>query len=887
MKLEDITILDGSVKSIENIIEVNNNWKFINSDPQIFIEFDNPVIGIRIEAKNSQLFESDLIDVFFHDEKENYFTENKKIQFRRRFFKNTKTDVVFGGSYKYVRLDLEYKNVECSFDQLSIKPIYKTPNYTKEMEYNFKTENNDLLFVTHDLSNTGAPILAFNIIKTLQENGYFVGVVNLNSNKMTLQKKYIDTNINVVSIDGFYDARYDFVGAISVNRFDSVIEMKRNLYWEAARNCGISKVITNTVVSGAVVNELKDYGFLVVSLIHEMKNTINYYGFMQQGEQISKYSDYIIFPDETVKNDFEELYPEIYGKLVIRPQGVYLNRKFNEINLYEQSIYSYLGDTYVMGSGTAELRKGVDLFVNAAIILGKKNEKIKFVWTGDFHDLELKSWLDFQIEKSGMKDRIHFIPFISNSDLYKNILSKASAFWLVSREDPFPSVALEAMSYSVPVLGFESGGFATMAQDNRGTVVNEFNIADLVDSTISVLTNNNDLNQNSIKKFCDSLSFDEYVKFLQKVLESALIVQPDFNVYTSLNSSKVHYSELQNRYTYEQKMQSIKGAKTLLKRKVNPSSVVLLDTEIGSDNVGDAIIMSYCDSICENLFTSQKLIHVPTHIYDNKFESVEEYLKILCGTNIIYKHMEDSKQMVLPYNMKSLKNSCLLGVGMQQLGINEPTSEFTVKLLQLMLKNNFIHSVRDEETFNFLNSIGIKNVLNTGCPTMWNLTREHCEQIPSNKSNMVLTTITDYAKNETLDAYMLNILTQEYSQVYFWVQGLCVYNYVKNIFNCKKLKFIAPTLKDLDDFLDSHEVDYIGTRLHAGIRCLNKKKRSLVIGVDNRARAIHNDTNLPLIEREDLPNNLLSWIRSSFNTKIEMNFENIDLWKAQFEKVYG
>lgn len=554
MKLEDITVLDGSIKGIENIIEVNNNWKFINNDPQIFIEFDNPVIGIRIEAKNSQLFESDLIDVFFHDEKENYFTENKKIQFRRRFFKNTKTDVLFGESYKYVRLDLEYKNVECSFDQLRIEPIYKTPNYTKEMEYNFKIKNNNLLFVTHDLSNTGAPILAFNIIKKFQEDGYFVGVVNLNSNNVTLRKKYTDLDIDVISIDDFYDAQYDFVGAISLNRFDSVVEMKRNIYWEAARNCGISKVITNTVVSGAIVNELKDYGFLVVSLIHEMKNAINYFGFMQQGEQISKYSDYIIFPDETVKNDFEELYPEIYGKLVIRPQGVYLNREFNEINLNEQNIYSCLGDTYVMGSGTAELRKGVDLFVNAAIILGKKNEKIKFVWTGDFHDLELKSWLDFQIEKSGMKDRIHFIPFISNSDLYKNILSKASAFWLVSREDPFPSVALEAMSYSVPVLGFESGGFATMAQDNRGTVVNEFNIADLVDSTISVLTNNNDLNKNSIKKFCDSLSFDEYVKFLQKVLESALIVQPDFNVYTSLNSSKVHYSELQNRYTYEQKM---------------------------------------------------------------------------------------------------------------------------------------------------------------------------------------------------------------------------------------------------------------------------------------------------------------------------------------------
>ena len=47
---------------------------------------------------------------------------------------------------------------------------------------------------------------------------------------------------------------------------------------------------------------------------------------------------------------------------------------------------------------------------------------------------------------------------------------------------------------------------------------------------------------------------------------------------------------------------------------------------------------------------------------------------------------------------------------------------------------------------------------------------------------------------------------------------------------------MSPTLEAFDNLLESEiDLDYIGTRLHAGIRAIQKKRRSIIIGVDNRA----------------------------------------------------
>ena len=43
----------------------------------------------------------------------------------------------------------------------------------------------------------------------------------------------------------------------------------------------------------------------------------------------------------------------------------------------------------------------------------------------------------------------------------------------------------------------------------------------------------------------------------------------------------------------------------------------------------------------------------------------------------------------------------------------------------------YIHSVRDSFSEQMLNSMGITNVINTGCPTMWGITKELCQDISS------------------------------------------------------------------------------------------------------------------------------------------------------------
>lgn len=320
-----------------------------------------------------------------------------------------------------------------------------------------------------------------------------------------------------------------------------------------------------------------------------------------------------------------------------------------------------------------------------------------------------------------------------------------------------------------------------------------------------------------------------------------------------------------------------------IEKKINISrEAVLLDTAKGTDNIGDEIIMDYCEKICRKVLPKTNFHHIPTHIYSPKAEKIKDYIKILCGTNLIYTQMENSRQWSMPQDISNYRNICLLGVGMQQIGIELPMSDYSKKLLRFMLSTEYLHSVRDEETKKRLSEIGIKNVINTGCPTTWGLSREHCTKIPQNKASTVLTTITDYMRDPEKDSFLINILRKNYEKVYIWIQGQEDYEYLQMLVDVKEYDLIPPSLKELDNVLQNTDLDYVGTRLHAGIRSLNYGHRTLIIGVDNRARAMAKDINLPVIERQELETELEKWICSEQKMCIHIPEENILRWKKQF-----
>ena len=92
----------------------------------------------------------------------------------------------------------------------------------------------------------------------------------------------------------------------------------------------------------------------------------------------------------------------------------------------------------------------------------------------------------------------------------------------------------------------------------------------------------------------------------------------------------------------------------------------------------------------------------------------------------------------------------------------------------------------------------------------------------------------------------------------------------------------VPQLASLDECLEREAVDYVGTRLHAGIRAMQKGRRSLIIGIDNRAIEMGTDFNLPVVRRDDVAKSLQGRIDGSWETHIRLDHQAIRTWRGQF-----
>lgn len=316
------------------------------------------------------------------------------------------------------------------------------------------------------------------------------------------------------------------------------------------------------------------------------------------------------------------------------------------------------------------------------------------------------------------------------------------------------------------------------------------------------------------------------------------------------------------------------------------SLISIMDTAIASDNTGDFIIMESVEKELKNLFPNSFFIKYPTHELITKAskEKIQKSsFKIVGGTNLLSSNMNAYCQWKIGIkNSLFINKVILMGVGWWQYQ-NRPNF-YTKLLLNRVLSKQYIHSVRDKYTQQQLADIGIHNTVNTGCPTMWDLTEEHCLSIPTTKQDSVVFTLTDYSPKPTQDRLLIDILKKHYETVYFWAQGLDDARYFKELTSDHEgITVISPNLQAFNDLLASEKsIDYIGTRLHAGIKALQAQKRSIIIGIDNRAAEISKDSGLFVVPRTNIEK-LTSLITGSFRTEIKMPLQDIHSWREQFK----
>lgn len=313
-------------------------------------------------------------------------------------------------------------------------------------------------------------------------------------------------------------------------------------------------------------------------------------------------------------------------------------------------------------------------------------------------------------------------------------------------------------------------------------------------------------------------------------------------------------------------------------------TVICFDPAVSSCNLGDHII-SICarKNFINEMFRDAFLVDISTHLPISKkyFKVFPSCSKFVLGSNLLKANMLFGFRQwdISMSDARVIGPVTLVGCGWWQ--YQNAIDGYSARLLRTLLDGSQLHSVRDNYTLEKLGSIGIENVINTGCASMWGFTQEFCREIPKHKSENVVTTITDYDEDKQLDNKMLDILERNYKTVYLWPQGAKDGNYYAELGQRKNVVLIPPTLKAYEELLSRDDIEYVGTRLHGGIFALQHRKRAIIIGVDNRAAEKKKDFNIIVCERESIME-LESMINASFKTEITINQKGIEEFKEQF-----
>ena len=319
--------------------------------------------------------------------------------------------------------------------------------------------------------------------------------------------------------------------------------------------------------------------------------------------------------------------------------------------------------------------------------------------------------------------------------------------------------------------------------------------------------------------------------------------------------------------------------------------IMLLDTSVGTGNVGDNIIMECVDRELDYVMRDNFVYRMPTHL--PAFHSyavwrnssvVQNYTgcdyKFVGGSNLLVKDLltHYPQWNVNIFNYQPLAGCVLVGVGA---GAGDKTNGYTRRVYQKMLSHEYYHSVRDERSKEYVESLGLK-AINTGCVTMWALTPEFCAEIPTKKADNVVFTLTARGQADARDQKLIDTLRNNYDHVTVWLQGDGDERYFRMFRNTEGIEVIPPHKDAYHQVLQRENIEYVGTRLHGGIYALRHKKRAAIISIDERAASISADTGLVTLAKDDV-DGLDAMIRGEIAVRLNLPFDKIAQWKAQFE----
>jgi glycosyltransferase involved in cell wall biosynthesis len=319
-----------------------------------------------------------------------------------------------------------------------------------------------VLFVSHEASRTGAPMVLLHYLRWLRANTDLdFEILLLAGGPMADEFRAVAPTHQVEALGqgpfSYFEGGLAKAGFASVGQRLKVARARRSL----AGLGSFDALYLNSATSAFALQALPEVPPMVISHIHELDSAFAYWFPEPDRSTMLAATDWFVACAGVVGRNLIDNYgiPEdrvsCHYEFVDVPE-VDHERAANlraELDIPARA-------RLVGGSGVMNWRKAPDLFVQAAAAVCRAvpGDDVHFVWIGGPGDEPLP--IDQDLAKLGIADRVHFVgEVVDPMDLF----SQLDVFCLTSREDPYPLVMLEAAGIGVPIVAFPNGGVVEFA----------------------------------------------------------------------------------------------------------------------------------------------------------------------------------------------------------------------------------------------------------------------------------------------------------------------------------------------------------------------------------------------------------------------------------------
>ncbi len=355
-----------------------------------------------------------------------------------------------------------------------------------------------VLFISHDASRTGAPIVLLHFIRWIKQNSNFEFCIllkdsgHLHEDFSELGTTYLWNDNNTTQKSFTRRIFEKVVKKLFRQRKNSVTSKQRKLLYDLKEKYPVDLIYSNTVASHELLPILKqNFSVPIISHIHEMSFSINAFYPDSLNKKYIDIIDKIITVSKINAEQLIEYYSVPSGKISIVNEFIDV-ATFQLPKVSAQKVREQLSisdETFIVGgAGLTSWRKGIDLFVEVKrkLSLKYKELNIAFVWVGNL-DKITKQQYEYELGILGNTTKIYFVGQTNCPMDYFQIFD---VFLLSSREDPFPLVCLEAASLSKPLLCFEKAGGISEEFTDNGCITVPYNDLDRMAEEVVFLYEN-------------------------------------------------------------------------------------------------------------------------------------------------------------------------------------------------------------------------------------------------------------------------------------------------------------------------------------------------------------------------------------------------------------